>query len=307
MTRSITIALGLALAAACDKEEPPPPPETQTQPPEPAPEPEPATPEPATPEPATPEPAATAPSIDLDALLNAEDAANGAVGFPAKSGDRLAIAIADSDGGRGNPNLTIRIANAATGATVEDHVVLTADEFEQHNADAAALRTLVDGRLPAVRTALEGFSSLEAIGLVESLEANAGVHLEGAGLALGFAQDDGHLLIRRPGGAVLHESEIADGEGTGNEEECGDRTHGPALRGAWKVDDTHVLLHVSYFGGDVCPEPDDTFPIVELSATDGRAAFLRDATPDCARLQEGAYRAELASSGIDLANIACDG
>jgi hypothetical protein len=309
MTRSMVRFAALSgfvlCAVACDDDEPAAPPATETQPPAPAadPEPEPEAPEP----PATPAPTG-GPHIDVEGLMEFEGTTPSTTGFPAKSGDRIAMALVDSDGGRGNPNLTIRIANAATLATIEDHAILTADEYEQHHEHADALRAMITERVTPLETMLDNghFAPLDAIGEADSLEMQAPIHLEGQGLAIGFVQEDGHLLIRRPNGPVLHESEIADGEGgTGAPGECGDVTHGPLLRNAWKLDDRHVLLQISYVGSDMCNEPPDSYRLIELSEADGRAAFASDATVECARFADGAYRAEVASSGIDLDGIEC--
>ena len=54
-------------------------------------------------------------------------------GFPAVSADgrRIAIALGEDDGGRGNPNLTIVFVDAVTGRETSRTTVLTPDEYER--------------------------------------------------------------------------------------------------------------------------------------------------------------------------------
>lgn len=91
-------------------------------------------------------------------------------GFPAVSRDgKLVVAkVMDEDGGRGNPNLTIRFLDVATSKVVRDIVVLDPDEVDASDPPAkrAQLVRRVAQRMALAQRVIDqrGYRSLEPLG-----------------------------------------------------------------------------------------------------------------------------------------------
>lgn len=218
----------------------------------------PATPAPLTsrtaprPAPATPPPAVTFTSMQLAAPLLPAIAADGSA---------VVYAVIDGDGGRGNPNMTLVLADRKD-RELERFIVVTANQSEGQFDDRGPAEPLAE-RIAAANTRLSDLHAnhdLRPLAKLASeanpLAADEGSHAQGEGLLI----DLGARLTIRTGGRIVVDIATPASWSVPDKQmcaSCAEVCRHPTYLGAAHADVAHtlVLLTVSYAGTDLCPEP----------------------------------------------------
>jgi hypothetical protein len=185
-------------------------------------------------------------------------------GLPAiaSDGGEVVIAHRDTDGGRGNPNLTL-IEKDRQDREVHRLVVLTANEFEAQTAGSgSAGRALIDERAAAATAWLRerhGTLRLRPMAAlsVPKRTVEGPVAAVGAGVTIRWASNE--LAIAREGAPPVVRSTPDSWLAKDYPmcRTCTEVCHNEALLGGGAVDveRTLALVIIAYMGSDTCWEP----------------------------------------------------